>query len=385
MTEAQDRLRVLVVTRNLPPLRGGMERLNLHMLGELAKAFDVAVVGIAGCGAFVPVPIAVHEVPAKPLWRFFLAAFFRSIGVARRFRPAVVLAGSGLTAPFAWFAARSAGARLAVYVHGLDLVTAHPVYRRVWLPFIRRADVCIANSSNTARLAIAAGVAAERVSIVHPGVETPSAPGAVNDFRERFALGDRPLMLSVGRLVARKGLFEFVENALPRIVSSFPRVCLLILGEANPELLSGSSAGLAERIRARAQALGLAENVKFLGTQPDAVLADAYRAADVHVFPGRDVSGDVEGFGMVAVEAAAHGLLTVAFAVGGVPDAVDDGVSGTLVRAGDYGACADAINTILRHGRDETRRNAARQFAERFRWEVFGTRVRELLAALRAT
>jgi len=382
VSQAPARQRILVITRNLPPLRGGMERLNLHMIAELAKEFSVSVVGISGCRGVLPEEVATHEISAKPLWRFFLGALFCGIFVARRFRPAVVLAGSGLTAPFAWFAARSSGARLAIYVHGLDLVAGHPIYRHGWLPFIRRANLCIANSSNTARLATEMGVPGERIVIVHPGVELPPAPSGPNPFRHRFDLGDRPLMLSVGRLVARKGLLEFVENALARIIAACPEACLVIIGEENPELLNGSSAGLAERIRRSAEARGLGSNVRFLGTQDDAVLGDAFRAADVHVFPGREVADDVEGFGMVAVEAAAHGLPTVAFAVGGIPDAVENGISGTLVPAGDHAGFVDAVVAALEHRAGDDMRSTAVQFAGRFRWELFGEKVRRALGAL---
>ncbi|MGH8121319.1 MAG: glycosyltransferase family 4 protein [Rudaea sp.] len=375
------RQRVLLVTRNLPPLRGGMERLNQHMALELAKEFSVAIVGPRGCGAFLPASIDVREVSAKPLWRFFLGALSCSLSTAWRFRPDVVLAGSGLAAPFAWLAAKMVRAHFVVYVHGLDLIANHVIYRCLWRPFIRRADLCIANSNYTAQLAVGIGVPQSRIAIVHPGVDMPVPETTANDFRVRFDLGDRPLLLSVGRLIARKGLLEFVENALPQIVARFPDVCLMVLGDETPDLLHGSSAGLGECIRQRAAALGTEHNLRFIGPQDDATLASAYRASDVHVFPVREIACDVEGFGMVAVEAAAQGLPTVAFAVGGVPDAIADGVSGYVVAAGDYANMASRIVELLNQRNISTLGGAARAFAERFRRENFGTQIRRRICS----
>lgn len=376
-------LRVLQITRNLPPLRGGMERLNLHIATELAREFAVAIVGPIGCRAALPSLMDVREIPANPLWLFLWRALLVSVSAIRRFRPDVVMAGSGLVAPYAWLAARVASARMVVYVHGLDLIVPNRVYRWFWLPFIRRADLCIANSAHTAGLASTAGVPASRITVIHPGVDLPigDVTGAA-DFRARFRLGERPLLLSVGRLIARKGLLEFVENSLPDIARKHSDVCLVVLGDETPALLHGSSAGLGERIRKRAAEIGLEKNLLFVGSQDDETLFAAYAAADVHVFPVLDVPGDVEGFGMVAVEAAAHGLPTVGFAVGGVPDAVENGVSGNLEPAGDYQSLAASILRYLCKRNDAATRMRARQFAERFSWERFGSTMRQAISRI---
>ncbi len=123
------RRRLLLITRNFPPLWGGMERLNWHIADELAREYAVTVVGPAGAAAHAPAGVSVIEAPLRPLWRFLLLATWRALRAARRSRPAVVLAGSGLTAPLAWLAARLSGARCGAYVHGLDLIVSHPVYR----------------------------------------------------------------------------------------------------------------------------------------------------------------------------------------------------------------------------------------------------------------
>jgi phosphatidylinositol alpha-1,6-mannosyltransferase len=371
-------LRILFVTRNLPPLRGGMERLCRHMAIELGREFEVTVVGPRDAREFLPREIDLIGVAAAPLWKFFLGALLRSLRAAWRIRPHIVLGGSGLVAPFVWLAARLSGAHAALYVHGLDLIVPHPVYRMFWCPMIRRADLCIANSHHTARLAAAIGVPPDRTAIVHPGVDMPDAEAMArpNDFRARFGLGDRPLLLSVGRLIARKGLLEFVENALPKVVSEFPDICLVIIGDEAPQLLHGSSVGLGDRVRQRAAELCVTDNIRFIGPQDDATLMDAWRAADVHVFPVREVSGDVEGFGMVAVEAAAHGLPTVAFAVGGVPDAIADSVSGYLVPPGDYEQFVLRLHELLSVSASVPRCKNAVLVAENLAWPKFGERLR---------
>lgn len=364
--------RVLLVTRNLPPLVGGMEKLNLHLVQELARQSDVMVVGPAGCGTFLPSALCVREVPHKPLWRFLPAALRQAAMLARRFRPQCVIAGSGLTAPLAWLAARICGARAAVYVHGLDLVTPHRIYRSLWLPFLRRMDLCLANSRNTAALAASIGIPRAKIAVVHPGVELPRGEDAqaAAEFRRQHGLEANRILLSVGRMTRRKGLLEFVDRALPVITEAYPGTALVVIGNEAPDALAGAGAGTSAQIEAIAATRGL--SVRLLGPRDESVLASAYQAADVHVFPLREVPGDVEGFGMVAIEAASYGLPTVAFDLGGVSDAVGEGRSGWLVPAHDYPALAQRVIQVLAQGSNESIREQCRTFAAAFDRAHFG-------------
>lgn len=371
--------RILHITRNLPPLVGGMERLNWHIADELSRDARVQVIGPEGAAACKPAGVDVQEVPLRPLWRFLLASAWHAFRLARRQRPAWVLAGSGLTAPAAWLAARACGARAAVYVHGLDVAVRHPVYRALWHPVLRRMDVVIANSRPTADLARALGVHDDRLRIVHPGVTLPVAPQppeALHAFRERHGLGSARVLLSIGRLTHRKGLREFVRDALPAIVRAAPDVVLAVIGDAPTDaLLTGVQSR--DSIQAAADAAGVGQHLRFLGviTDPQA-LACAYESAALHVFPVRELPGDPEGFGMVAIEAAAHGLPTVAFATGGIVDAVAHGQSGSLVPSGDAAAFADAVLQLLAKPLDEA---GIRAFARGFAWEAFGKQMRQVL------
>lgn len=376
----EPRRRVLLVTRNLPPLVGGMERLNWHIADELARHAEVRIIAPCGSAALAPADVRVVEVPLRPLWRFLLEATWQALRVAIRWKPDLVLAGSGLTAPVAKLAARLSGARTAVYAHGLDLAVRHPIYRVLWLPFVRKMDRLVANSRATAELAIRAGVAADKVGLVHPGAELPaSEPDAqvLARLRAKHALGGRPVLLSVGRLSTRKGLCEFVSLGLPRIAAAHPDVLLLIVGDAPADALH-AQAQTPDSIRSAAEHVGLLDNLRFLGAITDYTeLGAIYGAADVHVFPVREIPGDPEGFGMVAVEAAAHGLPTVAFASGGVVDAIADGLSGYLVEAGNYPSFAKAVLKAL--ASRQMLAQSSRNFAERFAWPQFGRAIADQL------
>ena len=374
--------RILHITRNLPPLVGGMERLNWHIADELSRYAQVQLIGPSGSAAQRPAAVPVTEVPLRPLPRFLLASAWQAVAVARRFQPHIVLAGSGLTAPAAWLAARASGARAHVYLHGLDAAVQHPAYRAVWHPAIRRMDGVIANSQPTAELARNLGVAAEKIRIVHPGVTLPAAPqsaSALHDFRQRHQLGDRRLLLSVGRLTTRKGLREFVQQALPAIVQAAPDTLLVVVGDAPADSLHASVQTRAS-IQAVADAAGIGQHLRFLGVITDPQeLACAYESATLHIFPVRHLPGDPEGFGMVAIEAAAHGLPTVAFATGGIVDAVAEGESGHLVAPGDYPSLAQAAVQILADdpGAWQPRASA---FAAQFAWPTLGKKILEALS-----
>ncbi|WP_084635401.1 glycosyltransferase [Pseudoxanthomonas sp. J35] len=356
-----------------------MERLNYRVALALSRHFRLVVVGPEGCTASLPPEVEVHQVPTGSLARFLLGATRATWSAASQ--PAtVVLAGSGLTAPIAFMASLRCGARSAAYVHGLDLVTRHPIYRLLWLPFLRRLALAITNSANTATIARRLGVAGGNIQIVHPGTNLPGCDNIDGGrrFRLEFGLGQDPVLLSVGRLTERKGLVEFVQRCLPAISKTHPRVRLVIIGDNAPNALTRSSMDLQARLQEAICQAGVRNNVVILGSCSDEILSLAYAAADLHIFPVRELPGDVEGFGMVAVEAAAHGLPTIAFATGGVPDAVADGVSGRLVPAGDYDTFTRLITELLAQDRDSLS-TSSRQFASQFSWDRFYDQLRTTL------
>jgi phosphatidylinositol alpha-1,6-mannosyltransferase len=227
---------------------------------------------------------------------------------------------------------------------------------------------------------MAAGVPAGSIEILHPGTSMPDlGPDAGPAFRRERGLGEGGLLLSVGRLTRRKGLAEFVANAMPVILAARPDTRLLVIGGEAADALHGARGEEQARIESIARAAGVAHALRFLGRCAEADLAAAYQAADCHVFPVLDTPGDVEGFGMVALESAAHGLPTVAFAVGGVPDAVDPARSGALVAAGDYRAFAREALRFLQPDARAGFAEGSRAFAAALAWPRFGERLRALV------
>lgn len=172
-------------------------------------------------------------------------------------------------------------------------------------------------------------------------------------------------------------LEKFVEQALPTIVQQMPDVMLLVVGEA-PKNSLGAGIQTQEEIMQAAQKHGLSKHIKFLGVITDKTkLATVYEAADVHVFPVRHIPDDPEGFGMVAIEAAAHGLPTVAFATGGVVDAVKHGESGYLVEANNYAELSALVVKVLL---SPTNTDTTQIFAQQFAWTSFGESIQCHLA-----
>jgi len=367
---------MLVVTRNYPPLTGGMERLMQHTVESLASRFNVTLIGPVGCGEFAPHNVTTIECPATPL-AFLTTALLKGWRSCRKVSFEFVFGGSGLVAPLTSLLSRFTKARSAIFVHGLDLVVDNRVYQQLFVPFLRRHDLIIANSQNTRKIAIDKGCQSSQIEVLNPGVAIPPASTLHDSTSIRASLGfeKHKVVLFVGRMIRRKGLPEFLENAWPRILAAQPDAILLVVGDSPDNALLNDP----NETKRLTQALEncAKDSVRFLGAVEDDVLWNCYAAADTLVFPLLRVKGDVEGFGMVAIEAAASGTPTVAFPVGGVVDAVADGFSGSLVPEGDYEAFADAVVSICETGLPS--HLDCRNHAEKFSWDAHGKRLLAIL------
>ena len=375
----------LVITRNLPPLQGGMERLGWHIIDELRRDSRAHVIGPKGCRSRLPQGVTATELPLAPLPVFLACALVTALLQALRRQPRLILAGSGLTAPFAWLAARIAGSHCVVYLHGLDVDAPNRLYRWLWHPVLRSFDQVLVNSRYTEQLALDIGIAADRVAVLNPGVSLPDIGQAEEhrtEFRERYHLGASPVLLYVGRITPRKGLTDFLLGSFPKILARKPDARLVIVG-SEPKHALNHRKGERARLTAAIDSAHLHRSVLFLQDISDDVLRSAYFAADVLVFPVQAHPNDHEGFGMVALEAAAHGLPTVSFAVGGVPDAVIEHRTGRLIAPGDNAAFYSAVLDYLDYPPSERSARIAEihTHATRFAWPEFGARLRAICCA----
>ena len=352
-----------------------MERLNYYLFQLLATKFELALVGPRGCQHHVS-DVPVVDIATSPVPIFVSSCVYHACKLAHQWKPDLIIAGSGVAALPARIAARQVGMPLLTLVHGLDVIYPSVVYQYGFVPSIRRSDWVLANSTNTKYLAIDAGVREERIVILNPGVSLPTLSNIDHGFRQKDKSGKK-ILLSVGRLVRRKGIAAFIRHSLPEIVSKQPQVVYWIAGEAS-DFASGREDTIKTEIEQAITDTGLQNHVELLGRVTDDQLAGIYTQANVHVFPILDLPGDVEGFGMVAVEAAAYGVATVAFDVGGVSDAVECGVSGVLVKPEDYQAFSASVLERLDISRDSTVAKRCVRFAQLFSWDHYGERLNKL-------
>lgn len=365
----QGKQKILIVTRNLPPLIGGMERLNWHIADELSKDHIVSIISHTEAKKTAPQKTKFYGIPLNPLPVFLIFAFFQAFWLCLVQRPNILFAGSGLTAPIAVFWAKLFRKKSIVYIHGLDIKNNSVIYRIVWTPFIRKADHIVVNSTPTQKLCARSHIPLAKISIIHPGVDFPPLPQRIEhiqQLKDKFNLHNKRVLISVGRLTERKGLHEFIQYALPQIIKDVPNVLLLIVGDTASHALNKNMQTHTQLIEL-AKVLNVEQHITFSGKVTDPELSSLFYLSDIHVFPVKHIPDDPEGFGMVAIEAAAHGKPTVAFSVGGVVDAIQHKKTGYLIDNQDYQSMTHTLVRIL-EDKVLISEKICVQYAEQFAW-----------------
>jgi len=375
---------ILVITWNFPPRRGGIENLMAGLCSRLRRKHPLFVIT-----SWAPSVGNREEWLFRARWpglpAFFLFALFRGFFLLRR-NPEirVILGGSAMVSPLVLVLARLLRRKSVVLAHGLDLIYPRFIYQSLFARWIRNCDRIVANSRYTASLAEERGAQREFVCVIPPAVDWESAHAAGDqEAKRRLGLEGKRILLFVGRLARRKGVKEFLEKCFSRIVQEVPGSRFLVVGVNPTESLAHHDDILAELgtvVRQR----GWQEHVRLLGWLSDGELAKIYQASDLVVLPVLSMNDDVEGFGIVILEAAAAGKPAVATRVGGIPDAIEDGKSGVLVKAQDYEAMSKAIVGLLRDDRARQTMGdyARRRMREKFCWEEIARQYDQLFASL---
>lgn len=373
--------RILLVTNDFPPRRGGIQSYLEQFVNRLAATGE-------------------HQLTVyAPNWQgaedYDLAAPFRVIrhpgtlmlpepGVDRRMRRLIrehdiETVWFGAAAPLALLAprARSAGAqRVLASTHGHEvgwsmLPGARSALRRIG----EGTDVITYVSRYTrGRFASAFGPRA-RLEHLPPGVDIDRFqpdPVARAQLRARYGLGERPVVVCISRLVPRKGQ-DMLIKALPDIRSRVDGAALVVVG-GGPH---------AETLHRLAVDCGVDPHVVFTGGVPNAELPAHYAMADVFAMPCRTRGAglDVEGLGIVFLEASATAVPVVAGDSGGAPETVCEGETGRVVDGRSHDEIVGAISDLLADPSHARRMGqAGRQWISRdWNWDVHTARLGDLL------
>lgn len=371
-------MEILIVTQDFPPERGGIQTYALELARNfMALGARVRVICPGRASDANPLPsladlkrLPVHSsLLFLPLLWYLPRYLRRHPSVDRvvfaQWQPALVE-----TLPY------PGRRRHKSYclVHGREL------YASVFgpaAPFMRRRvfaalDAAFPNSAEVLRLTRERAAPARPLHLVHPGVDPGAFRRADAGFlRARYGLGDAPVIVSLTRMVARKNLRGLIE-ALPLVRARVPGTKLL-LGGTGPER---------EALMRLAVSSGLGETVLFPGRIADGEMNAHYSLADVFALPSLSERGDIEGFGIVFLEAGACETPVVGTLSGGIPDAIADGETGLLVPAGNRESLAEALVRLLKNkamARDMGRR-ARERIENGFTWRAAAERMLGFMA-----
>lgn len=234
-----------------------------------------------------------------------------------------------------------AGVPYACYAMGEELNSASLSREQtIWARIVlSRSKYVIACSINTAKILTESwNVSEDRICILHPGVDTSKFVPSPRDstVRSELGWGDRPVILTVGRLQKRKG-HDMMIAALVQIRRAHPEVLYAIVGDGEER---SALARLVDRE-------GLSDHVHFLGEVGDDQMIRCYQQCDLFALPNREVNRDIEGFGMVLVEAQACGKPVVAGASGGTAETMRQGTTGYVVPCDHPEMLADLVSALL--------------------------------------
>lgn len=330
-------MRVLFITRKYPPQVGGMESFSFGLINNISCEKEA---------------IILNKKQIHLIW-WLPYALIKSLFKARKVD--YVHLGDGLLAPLGLIIKKIIHKPVAVTVHGLDIMYKNILYQKICVNSLKYLDKVICVSKSTKQDCLEKKIPEKKLYIIPNGIDTNKI--SHSSLANRLWTNDqRRILLTVGRLVKRKGVKWFIENVMPKLNSNIE---YWIVGQG-PEK---------ENIIKAIQNNNLQTRIKLLGFIDNKELENIYLQADLFIMPNINVKGDREGFGIVALEAAVHGLPIIAADIDGISEAIVNGKNGYLVESGNHSEFIKKINDLLVFQSLELRKKIFNFTQKQYSWQ----------------
>lgn len=350
------------MTRKFPPSKGGMQRVAYELSQHLSKIANVKLVKWGGSNKWLP--LVLPYLLLKSLWILISSEV------------QVIYLQDGLLAPLGLIL-KLFRVPIAITFHGRDITYESKLYQFLIPRCAEKLDKIICISDATKQQCARRGVSGSKIVVIPDGIcdEFRTDEGK-QELRKRLSkelgisLNNKKVLLSVGRLVERKGFHWFIQNVVPSLLAKESNFVYLIAGDG----------AFRQRIETTIRQNGLQDHVLMVGMVDDKTLKTLYNVSDIFIMPNIPVKGDMEGFGVVALEAASRGLPVVASDLEGIKDAIKDTENGFLVEPYNPEGFVNAVRELLEN--DELRGKfgaRAREFTlENYAWEKVAARYSEV-------
>ena len=349
-------MRVLFVTRKFPPSIGGMQRVSYDLYTHLSQIATVKLVKWGGSNKWLPLVLPY--------------LYLRSVWMLIFTKIDAIYVQDGLLAPLG-LALKLFRKPVAITFHGRD-INYEDIFYQFLIPYCaRRLDKVVCVSTSIKKECLKRQMPETKTVVIPNGTSgefyMDSTSRDKGELREELSrifeveLDSRKLMLSVGRLIEKKGFYWFVDSVLPKLLSDTENFLYLIAGDGT----------LRKPIEDAIMQHGLERHAVLLGWADDEKLSLLYNASDLYIMPNTPTEGDMEGFGVVAIEAASCCLPVIASNCEGVKDAIKDRENGFLVEPYDDQGFVALIKQLMDSDRERIEFGArARKFTlDNYGWE----------------
>lgn len=332
-------MHIWLIAENWPPRIGGIERYLTGIASHFPEKSVTVFAPTETADQYTDLPYVIRKKFSwKPLWPAWLPLYLSLKRLALTQKPDVIICGKAL---FEGRIARLLKIRLGIpYIvctYGMEIASwsTNQRTRAQLVRVLQEADKVLCINKKTKQELLQLGVEEKNLSLVYPGIDVAelSKQNAPEVVLKKYNIST-PYILTVARLVQRKGIDDLLA-AYAKLGSE--KIPLVIVGDG-PEK---------ESLMQRAKTLAISPI--FLGSIPDEDLHAIYSKASLFALTPKELPGDYEGFGIVYIEAAFFGLPVVATDTGGVPEAVQDTVTGILAKEGDIDSIHQALQTLLLH------------------------------------